>query len=58
MKRPTYTELKVKYENIRGKTFNRLESEEYPIYVILGDATYCKIRTDELYKGKPEDPIV
>ena len=22
------------------------------------DATYCKIRADEVYKGKPADPIV
>ena len=58
VKRPTFTELKVKYGNVRGKTFYRLEREEYPIHVILGDATYCKIRTDEGYKGKPEDPIL
>ena len=33
-------------------------SEEYPIHVILGDRTYCKIRTDPTFKGHPEDPIV
>ncbi|XP_028390705.1 uncharacterized protein LOC114515614 [Dendronephthya gigantea] len=58
VKRPTFIELKEKYEHVRGKTFYRSESEEYPIHVILGDATYCKIRTDQVYKGKPEDPIV
>ena len=36
----------------------RTASEEYPIHVILGDATYCKIRTEHVYKGQPEDPIV
>ena len=45
VKRPTFIELKEKYEHIRGKTFYRSQSEEYLIHVILGDATYCKIRT-------------
>ena len=58
VKRPTFSELKEKYEHIRRKTFYRSESEEYPIHVILGDPTFCKIRTDQVYKGKPEDPIV
>ena len=58
VKRPTFIELKEKYEHIRGKTFYRSESEEYPIHIILGDATYCKIRTDQVYKGDSEDPIV
>ena len=58
VKRPTFIELKEKYEHIRGKTFYRSQSEEYPIHIILGDATYCKIRTDQVQKGKPEDPIV
>ena len=26
--------------------------------MILGDRTYCKIRTDPTFKGHPEDPIV
>ena len=26
--------------------------------LFLGDATYGKIRTDQVFKGKPEDPIV
>ena len=58
VKRPTFIELKEKYEHLREKTFYRSESEEYPIHVILGDATYCKIRTDQVYKGKSENPIV
>jgi hypothetical protein len=58
VKRPTFIELKEKYEHLREKTFYRSESEEYPIHVILGDATYCKIRTEQVYKGKSEDPII
>ena len=40
------------------KMFYRTSSEEYLIHLILGDATYCKIRTEQVYKGRPEDPIV
>ena len=36
--------------NVRG--------DEYPIHVILGDSTYCRIRTEEVYKGQPGEPIV
>jgi hypothetical protein len=31
---------------------------KYPIHMILGDKTYCKIRKEELFKGNPGDPIV
>ena len=58
IKRPTLSELKEKYQHVQGKMFYRTASEEYPIHLILGDATYCKIRTEQVYKGKPEDPIV
>ena len=58
IKRPTLSELKEKYQHVQGKMFYRTASEGYPIHLILGDATYCKIRTEQVYKGKPEDPIV
>ena len=58
IKRPTLTELKEKYQHVQGKMFYRTASEEYPIHVLLGDATYCKIRTEQVYKGQLEDPIV
>ena len=46
IKRPTLMELKAKYEHLREKLFHRTSSEEYLIHLILGDATYCKIRTE------------
>ena len=58
IKRPTLTELKVKYEHLRGKMFYRTSSEEYPNHLILGDSTYCKIRTERVSKSLPEDPVV
>ena len=58
VKRPTVKELKTRYEHARDKQFYVTASEEYPIHVILGDRTYCKIRADPTFKGHPEDPIV
>lgn len=58
IRRPTLQEFKEKYKHVQGKTFYRTASEEYPIHVILGDTTYCKIRSDQDHKGQPEDPIV
>ncbi len=58
VKRPAVKELKEKYEHVRNKTFYRTANNEYPIHLILGDSTYCKIRTEQVFKGKPEEPIV
>ena len=58
IKRLTLMGLKAEYEHLRGKMFYRASSEEYPIHLILGDATYCKIRVEQVYKGRLEDPIV
>ena len=43
---PTVRELKTKYEHARDKQFYMTANEEHPIHVILGDSTYCKIRTE------------
>ena len=58
VRRPTVRELKAKYEHARDKKFYMTADEEYPIHVILGDSTYCKIRTEQTFKGRPEDPKV
>ena len=58
VRRPTVRELKTKYEHARDKQFYMTANEEYPIHVILGDSTYCKIRTEQTFKGCSEDPIV
>ena len=43
VRRPTVRELKTKYEHSWDKQFYMTANEEYPIHVILGDSTYCKI---------------
>lgn len=46
IKRATLMELKAKYEHLHEKMFYRTSREEYLIHLILGDATYCKIRPE------------
>ena len=58
VRRPTVKELKTRYEYARDKQFYLTANEEYPIHVIFGDSTYCKLRTEQTLKGRPEDPIV
>lgn len=58
VKQPAIRELKSLYQHASGKTFCHTANDEYPIHIILGDATYCKIRTEEIFKGRPEDTIV
>ena len=57
-RRPDMNELKLKFEHTKDKRFYMRVDEEYPIHLILGDATYCKIRTEEVFKGAPDEPIV
>ena len=58
IKRPTLKELKVKYQHVIDKKFYMTANEQCPIHLILVDSTYCKIRTKQVFKGRPEDPIV
>ena len=46
------------YEHTKDKRFYKQIGDEYPIHMILGDSAYCRIRTEEVYKGKPGEPIV
>ena len=56
--RPDLRELKTKYERTRDKAYYMTSSRKYTIQLILGDKFYSKIKTEEIFKGKPEDPIV
>ena len=58
VRRPDMNELKLKYEHARDKKFYVRSGDEYKIDIILGDSTYCKIKTEEIYKGNPGEPIV
>lgn len=58
IKTPTQTELKAKYEHLQEKMFYRTSSEEYPIHLTLRDDTCCEIQTEQMYKVRPEDPVI
>ncbi len=58
VKRPDMNKLKLKYEHTNNKRFYMTTNGEYPIHLILGDSTFSKIKTEEIYKGKDGDPIV
>ena len=58
IRRPNMNDIKLKYEHARDKKFYVKQGDEYPIDIILGDSTFCKIKTEDVYKGKPGEPIV
>ena len=58
VRRPKLSDLKSKYGHAADKSFYMKKSDEYQMHVILGDSTYCIIKTEEVFKGEPGDPIV
>ena len=52
VKRPTIAVGKKKYPHVRVKNFYRTANEEYPIPIILRDAFYCQIKTEDIIKGR------
>ena len=58
VRRPKLMDLKSKYEHVADKKFYMKHGDEYQMHVILGDSTYCRIKTAEVYKGEPGDPVV
>ena len=58
VRRPDINLLKEQKEHTKDQRFYKQIEDEYPIHVISGDSTYCRIRTEEVYKGQPGEPIV
>ena len=58
VRKPDINKLKKQYEHTKGKRFYKQIGDGYSMHVILGDSTYCRIRTEEVYKGQPGEPIV
>ena len=56
--RPKLSDLKSKYKHTADKGFCMKQGDEYQMHVILGDSTHCRIKTEEVFKGNPGDPIV
>ena len=58
VRRPDMNKVKLQYVHTQDKRFYYEKGEEYPLHLILGDNTYSRIRTEQVYKGEPGDPIV
>ena len=56
--RPDMNKLKHEYQHTKDKRFYMNREGTYPIHIVLGDKIYCKIRTEEIFKGNPGDPVV
>ena len=55
---PNINKLKGKYQHTLDRRFYRKPGEEYQMHIILGDSTYCRIKTEEVFMGQPGEPIV
>ena len=58
IRRPDLSSLKWKYNHTKDKRFYKNPGDDVPIHVILGDSTYCRIKTKDVFTGKPGEPIV
>ena len=58
IRRSDLSTLKWKYNHTKDKRFYKNHGDDYIIHVILEDSTYCRIKTEDVFKGKPGDPIV
>ena len=58
MQRPDLSTLKWKYNHTKDKRFYNNPGDDYTIHMSLEDNTYCRIKTEDVFKGKPGEPIV
>ena len=58
IQRPNISELKEKLAHARDKQFYVTKDNKYPIDLIIGDNLYCKIKTEEIFKRKSNEPVV
>jgi hypothetical protein len=58
IKRPDMNELKRKFNHTMDKSFYMQADHVYPIHLIIGDNTFSRMKTEEIYKGKSGEPVV
>ena len=58
LKRPDMNKMLKRYEHAKYKQFYMKKDNEYPIDLVIGHNLYCKIKTEEVFKGKDGEPIV
>eukprot|EP00795_Rhopilema_esculentum_P006372 gene6372-biopygen7981 len=58
VKRPDLRKLKQQFRHTKDKEFYITASGEHKIHMIIGDKTYSKLRTETVFKGNDDEPIV
>ena len=58
IKRPDMNKLKKKFDHTRDKRFYMQTDHQYPVHLIIGDNTFSRIKTEEIYKGEAGEPVV
>ena len=58
IKRPDLRKLKKRFDHTKDKEFYLTETGNHTIHIILGDKTFCKIKTESVFKGEKDEPIV
>ena len=56
--RQNLKELKTKFEHTKNKVYYTSSSGKYTIHLIPGDQFYSKIKSKDILKRKPDEPIV
>ena len=58
MRRPDLRRLKQQFAHTKDKEFYLTASGEHQIQMIIGDKKYSNLRTEAVFKGKYDEPIV
>ena len=57
IRKPGLKRLKVKFSHTKDKEFY-ITTGEHQVHMIIGNKTYSKLRTEAMFKGKDNEPIV
>ena len=58
IKRPDLRKLKKRFDHTKDKVFYMKETGNHTIHIILGDKTFCRIKTECVFKKEKDEPIV
>ena len=58
IKRPDLRKLKKRFDHTKDKEFYLTETGNHIIHIILGNKTFCRIKTESVFKGEKDEPIV
>ena len=53
---PDLRKLKKKFHHTKDKEFYLTDTGDPTIYIILGDKTFCRIKTESIFTGEKDEP--